>query len=491
MKKVICIALFMGILVPTTVSAAWWKPATWKPFQKKATTTREMSNVVTGTTTDTAAQTFTAPSTDELLKRIAELENKLDQARAALDKGALSQQVTKTPPPDSSLLSREQVIAKVRPSIVAVETATSSGSGVIIDASGHMIVSAHLVLIKNQNNDVVGVTDEVSVVFSNGTKKVAKIVGFNENHDIALYKISGSGPFAFVKMVHDAGLKTGDKVYVFGSPAVREGNGGADIVEGTVTAKTTSTIELNSNTKPFDVSAALVNNRGEFLGIPKKPTCKIIEEGQKCLTYKLSGDIIKSALPKITAGMKLFKNKKNSTKEELLVGGQLQALFSNTKDNGSIEYAISSLSSKNSFDYVNQKLTEDSEGKVTKIYLNKLKVGADSLMKAADSLKAQSHNLNVFFIEHVADILTLDEYQKNILNSIEINNRLKFKEYEKKVSYWSTKRNEYDGLLTRLGDVTHDYLLEEGIAMESEVKYFKAEQQRILDSVPSEVVSLF
>ncbi len=494
MKRIIAIGLLLAFIFPVTVSAAWWKPATWKLFQKKATTT-EMS--ISSTTSETlpTAQSFVAPSTDELLKRIAELENKLDQARAG-NKGATVFDQSKTAVPQTSTetsasLSLQQVTAKVRPAIVAVETATSSGSGVIIDAQGHMIVSAYTVLIKNSAGDVVNATEEVSVVFSNGTKKTAKLIGFNENYDIAFYKISGSGPFTFVKMVHDAGVKVGDTVYVFGSSAMRDTNGGADIAQGTVTVKTTTAIELNSSVKPFDNSGAVVNSRGEFVGIPKKSSCKVLEEGQKCLTYKISADVVKSSLTKIGQGMRLYKNKKNSTKEELLVGGQLSGVSATTKNNGSLEYAISSLSGKNSFDYVNAKLTDDQEGKITKIYLNKLKVGADSLSKAADSLKAQSHAFNVFFIEHVAEVLTLGDYQKNIVQKIEVDNRLKLKEYEKKLSYWSTKKNEYDGLLTRPADATHDYLLEEGMAMEAEVKYFIAEQQRIMDSVSSEVISLF
>ncbi|MEN9621700.1 MAG: hypothetical protein RLZZ67_134 [Candidatus Parcubacteria bacterium] len=497
MNIALYIVLALVLVIPSSAQAAWWKPVSWKVFQKSTTTQAFATTtqaLATTTIATTSVQTFAPPSTDELLKRIAELEDKLDKALGKKTGTSVQEKVVKVAIKEdtssSTGLSEKQLIAKVRPAIISVDTATSSGSGVIIDAQGHALVAAHT-LWSVEKGVVVGAADTMSVTFSDGSKKTAKLIGINEAKDIAIIQILGKTSFSYLKLAHDAGVRTGDTVHVFGSPAMRGGSGGIDIAQGTVSQKSSNSVEVLSSVKPLDNSAALVNSKGEFIALPRNPVCKVLEEGEICLKYKIANDVVASTFAKVRDGMKLYKNKKYYTKEEYLVHGQLEGVYNNARESGSIQYAISGLSGKNSFDYFNGKLTDDQEGKITKLYLNKLKVGADSLSKAADSLKAKSHGLNIFFIDEVASVATLGDYQKNILKQIEIENRAKYKEYEKKVSYWSIKKNEYDSLLTRLEDATHDYLTEQGVLMEAEVKYFVAEQQRVLNMVSAETISLF
>lgn len=488
MRIALYIVLALIVIVPASTEAAWWKPSTWKAFQKTP-------QIETATTTiaTSSIQAFVPPSTEELLKRIAELEDKLDKALGKKAGATAQEEAAKVAAKAETVttgLSEKQLIAKVRPAIISVDTATSSGSGVIIDASGHALIAAHTVWIE-EKGVVVGAAETMSVTFSDGSKKTAKLVGINEAKDVAIIQILGKTSFSYLKLAHDVGIKAGDTVYIFGSAAMRGGSGGIDIAQGTVSQKGANSIEVLSTMKPLDNSAALVNMKGEFVGIPRNAVCKVLEEGETCLKYKNTNDIVAPAIAKISEGMKLFKNKKYYTKEEYLVRGQLEGVYNNAREGGALQYAISSLSGKNNFDYFNGKLVDDQEGKITKLYLNKLKVGADSLSKAADSLKGKSHTLNIFFIDEVGSIATLGDYQKKILKKIEIENAAKYKEYEKKVGYWSAKKNEYDGLLTRLSDASHDYLTEQGAFMEAEVTYFVSEQKRILDMVSTETISLF
>ncbi len=499
MKKPLYIAIVSALIYPAFAQAAWQHPFIWLISGRVVAPTVVVSESAVdesiATSTEPVAPAYVVPSTEELLKRIAELESELEKALAQSKQAAPNATVAAvaatTVSGTESGLSLSDLVAKVRPAVVAIDTATSSGSGVVIDNQGHVLVSARTVLTYDSTGAAVGVAETVSVTFSNGSTKTAKLVGFNEAHNMAIVRLAGGTASAYVKSADIATLKQGNTAHVFASPQAKVSSGGLDIVSGTVTTKTGGSIEIVSEKKPLDNAGALVNSKGEFIGIPRTATCKVLEEMQTCLTYKVTTDIVSAFMPKVLEGMRLYKNKKVRTDEEFLVRGQLEGVLSGINSNGSLQYGISSLSGKNSFDNFNAKLVDDQEGKITKLYLNKLKVGADSMVKAADALKAQSHNLNIFFIDYAAQVLSLGDYQKKILKVMEVENARKYKEYEAKVSYWSAKKNEYDALITKPSQATHDYLMEEGAAIEGEVEYLKKEQTRVLDSVSSEVIGLF
>jgi hypothetical protein len=472
MKKIALLAILGAIAFPTIVSAAWWNPPAWKPLRKAE---------AVATSTE-PSQVPALPSTEELLKRIAELEDKLDKALSK--KAPAPAEAPAKPAPQAeaqaSGLTEKQVIAKAKPAIVSITTATTTSSGAVIDSKGHVIVSAQAVLIKDSDGAVTGAAEEISAAFSDGAKKKAVLVGIDETRDVAVYKISGSVPYISAK--HGSGLQKDDKVYVFAA---------FDAVAATISQKSSNTFEAVSEEKPSDRMGAVVNSRGEFVGIPRKSSCKVIEEGEKCLAYKVTSDIVSASLSKMMEGMRLYKDKKGRTSQEIMVGNQLAGVYKNTANNSLVAYSIAVLTDKNSFDYVNDRLVDDQDGKITKIYLNKLKVGADSLYKAFDFLKSQSHNLDIFFINESVAVSELGDYQKKIAKKIEADNKAKFKEYQAKVSYWSKKKNEYDSHLANPSGSTHAYLMEEGMAMEAELKYLLAEQKRIVDSLSSETLQLF
>lgn len=504
LRNTLYIGLILACAYPVAVQASWKDPFIWI-VTGKYTAPSSISGAPFATTSATVSATtsasFAAPTTGELLKRIAELEDKLDKALAQnalmaqasevlLTRQASVASVSKTSVAPSNI-SDKDLITKVRPAIVSVDTATSSGSGVIIDSLGRILVSSHVLLVRDTSGAAIGVNEAATITFSNGSTKSAKLVGFNESEDVAVMQLEGGKASSYVKAGDAAQVKRGDRAYVFASPASRVSSGGIDIVSGTISQNTGNSLELVADSKPLENAAAFINSRGEVVAVPEGSVCKVLEEGQKCLTYKITANVISQYLPKISEGMRLYKNKKTRTADEFLVLGQLEGVRGNMNSNGSLQYGISSLSGKNSFDTFNAKLVDDQDGKITKLYLNKLKVGADSMVKAIDSLKDTSHNLDIFFIDNTASILTLGDYQKKILARMETVNRLKYKEYEAKVNYWSAKKNEYDTLITKSTDATHDYLTLEGAAMESAVSYLVSEQKRVMDSVSSEILGLF
>ena len=77
------------------------------------------------------------------------------------------------------------------------------------------------------------------------------------------------------------------------------------------------------------------------------------------------------------------------------------------------------------------------------------------------------------------------------MKKIEIYNTAKLKEYQVKVKEWSSKKNEYDGYLTKINEVSHTYLMEEAIFIEKALEYIKAEQKGIVEMFSGETLEIF
>jgi serine protease Do len=82
------------------------------------------------------------------------------------------------------------------------------GSGFIIDPSGYVVT----------NNHVVENADKVSVIFQDGSKHPAKIVGRDPKTDLALLKIEAPQPLPYVQWGDSNAEQVGDWVLAVGNP---------------------------------------------------------------------------------------------------------------------------------------------------------------------------------------------------------------------------------------------------------------------------------
>lgn len=116
-----------------------------------------------------------------------------------------------------------QAVAKVRPAVVTVINTQqpqqvrgfwgarvvqpkSSGSGVIISEDGYIVTNQHVV--ENQQS--------LEVVFSDGSKASARLIGADSYVDTAVIKVDGSVP-AVAEFGDSAGLRPGETVIAIGS----------------------------------------------------------------------------------------------------------------------------------------------------------------------------------------------------------------------------------------------------------------------------------
>ena len=110
---------------------------------------------------------------------------------------------------------------------------SSLGSGFVIDASGIVIT----------NNHVVGDANDVVVIFTDGRKLKATIIGKDPKVDVAVLKVESDKPFKTVKFGDSDKARVGDGVMAVGNPF---GLG------ETVTAGILSARNRNIDSGPYD-----------------------------------------------------------------------------------------------------------------------------------------------------------------------------------------------------------------------------------------------
>ncbi len=97
------------------------------------------------------------------------------------------------------------------------------GSGFIIDPEGFIVTNAH----------VVGGSDKISIVLTDGSDFDAELIGVDRKTDLALLKITTEGPLPFVEFGDSETVRVGDKVLAVGNPFGLGGTVTAGIISAT------------------------------------------------------------------------------------------------------------------------------------------------------------------------------------------------------------------------------------------------------------------
>lgn len=136
-----------------------------------------------------------------------------------------------------------------------------TGSGVIISSDGYIIT----------NNHVVNNATEIGVTLNNKKEYVAKLIGTDATNDIALVKIDATD-LPFVTFGDSDFIKIGEWVLAVGNPY----NLTSTVTAGIVSAKgrdldgngsVDSFIQTDAAVNPGNSGGALVNTKGELIGI--------------------------------------------------------------------------------------------------------------------------------------------------------------------------------------------------------------------------------
>lgn len=136
----------------------------------------------------------------------------------------------------------------------------AAGSGVIISSDGYIVT----------NNHVVDGTDEINVKLNDNREFKARIIGTDKTTDLALIKVEGTNLPA-ITIGSSENLKLGEWVLAVGNPF----NLTSTVTAGIVSAKARSVgangiesfIQTDAAINPGNSGGALVNTRGELVGI--------------------------------------------------------------------------------------------------------------------------------------------------------------------------------------------------------------------------------
>ena len=137
-----------------------------------------------------------------------------------------------------------------------------TGSGVIISSDGYIVT----------NNHVIDGATDLEITLNNRKKHKAILIGTDKKNDIALLKIDAGDILPYIPFSDSDNLNIGEWVLAVGNPY----NLTSTVTAGIVSAKgrdlqgnysTDSFIQTDAAVNPGNSGGALVNSRGELVGI--------------------------------------------------------------------------------------------------------------------------------------------------------------------------------------------------------------------------------
>ena len=153
--------------------------------------------------------------------------------------------------------STEAAARAILPSVVQVRAGRGSGSGVIIDAEGHVLTNHH----------VVAGARTVSLVLSTGRTVSAEVVGSDADNDIAVLRAAG-GDLPAATLGVSADLRIGQSVIAVGSPLGLNGTVTSGVVSALERRSTAEAmIQTDASINPGNSGGPLVDLDGRVVGI--------------------------------------------------------------------------------------------------------------------------------------------------------------------------------------------------------------------------------
>lgn len=136
-----------------------------------------------------------------------------------------------------------------------------TGSGVIVSEDGYVVT----------NNHVIQNSSDLEVTLNNNTTYKAKVIGTDSKMDIALLKLDTKDKLPYATFGNSDQIKLGEWVLAIGNPY----NLNSTVTAGIVSAKARnlandglqSFIQTDAAVNPGNSGGALVNTRGELIGI--------------------------------------------------------------------------------------------------------------------------------------------------------------------------------------------------------------------------------
>ena len=179
------------------------------------------------------------------------------------------------------------VANKVLPSVVGIKvefnvnsifssmssTASAEGSGVIISEDGYILTNNHVISSSSSSffYDLSEATKVIVNLYNDDTEYEAKIIGKDELTDLAVLKIEKQGLTA-ATLGDSSSVQIGEFAMVIGNPLGMQNSVSSGIISGkdrkiTADGKTYTVIQTDAAINSGNSGGALVNSKGEVIGI--------------------------------------------------------------------------------------------------------------------------------------------------------------------------------------------------------------------------------
>jgi putative serine protease PepD len=218
--------------------------------------------------------------------------------------------------------SLAQIASAVQDSVVSITTQSGEGSGVILSADGYIVTNNHVVATASGST--------VTVIFADGKKATANIVGTDTRDDLAVVKATGVSGLKAATFGSSSKMEVGDTVLAIGSPLGLEGSVTAGIIsakdrtiqsssedeqpqqqsplgqqqQGSSGASTTMSglLQTDAPINPGNSGGALVNTNGEVIGINSAIATQGQSSGNIGLGFAIPSDKASSIAKDLMAG---------------------------------------------------------------------------------------------------------------------------------------------------------------------------------------------
>jgi len=207
-------------------------------------------------------------------------------------------------------LTTPEIVAKLAPSIVRVQTETATldifgrsvpstgvGTGVIIDTEGHIVTNNHVVTVGTGNTEA----DRITVTLNDQRTFTANIVGRDQATDLAVIKIEGAD-LTPAEFANPADLRVGQDVVAIGYAL--DLKGGPTVTRGVLSAKgrtideqpytINDALQTDAGINPGNSGGPLVNAQGQVIGI----NTAIIQSAQQ-IGFSISVSLVQPELQEL------------------------------------------------------------------------------------------------------------------------------------------------------------------------------------------------
>ena len=162
--------------------------------------------------------------------------------------------------------------AKIQPSVVTISVqggnGSGVGSGVVLDADGHILTNNHVV-------EGAGSSGTVTVTFANGSTAEARVVGLSPTNDLAVIKVPASSDLVPATFGESLDLKVGQSVVAAGAPLGLTESVTSGIVSNTARPVRSGTdgdavylaVQTDAAINPGNSGGPLVDLNGSVVGI--------------------------------------------------------------------------------------------------------------------------------------------------------------------------------------------------------------------------------